>query len=97
MPKLYGCAAWQSTLRSGGSHQTVEPTSIEQVGLLQKAGMSVTLDLVSRLVLLGELKFSRLLISFSTPKTRCFSKSIDGFLDMPDCVGLDNVHLHQDW
>ena len=62
-----------------------------------KAGMNVTLDWASRLVLVGELKVSQLLISFFLPKTRYFSKSIDGFLDMPDCVGLDNVHLHQDW
>ena len=58
---------------------------------------NVTLDQVNILVLIDELKVSKLLIPFSLSKARCFTKSVDGLLDMPDCLGLHNVHFHQNW
>ena len=44
----------------------------------------------------GSIRSSTPLISFSLPKTRSLLESIYGLSDLPDGIGLHNVHLDQD-
>ena len=59
--------------------------------------MNVALNKMDTSVIVHKLDFLELLVSFLLPETRGFSKSIDRLFDTPYSVGLDNIHLHQNW
>ena len=52
---------------------------------------------MSKLVLILEFEFMKLLVSFFLPQAWSLSQAIDGFLHMPYGVGLDNVHFDHYW